>query len=78
MAFSSNNFGGESGDRPLLKGSGGWTSQVRLQRDVVVILLAPEGKVLVPGATAQANTVLLKSQEERKLVAALEALLPDK
>ena len=50
----------------------------RLRPDVAVILLAPEGKVLVPGATAQANTVLMKSQEQRKLVKALKTLLPEK
>jgi hypothetical protein len=38
--------------------------------------LASDENILAPGATQQANAVVMKSQESRSLIDALKALLP--
>jgi DNA-binding response OmpR family regulator len=47
----------------------------RQRRDIPVILLITDEKTLVPGATAQADAVLLKSEETQLLHMALKNLL---
>jgi two-component system response regulator GlrR len=49
----------------------------RLRPGVPVVILMPDGHVLVNGATQQANAVIVKSQETDVLVDTLKALLPD-
>lgn len=47
----------------------------RLRPHVPIIMLATEGKDLVPGAADQADAVVGKSEDARSLVAAVETLL---
>jgi DNA-binding NarL/FixJ family response regulator len=48
----------------------------RLRPEVPVIMLATDEKLLAPGATRQADAVIMKSQEERSLIDALRVFLP--
>jgi|SRR5579862_688450 len=48
----------------------------RLRNEVPVILMVSDEKALAPGTTQQASAVILRSQEELKLVEALKTLLP--
>jgi DNA-binding response OmpR family regulator len=47
----------------------------RLRPEVPVIMLATDEKLLVPGASQQADAVIAKSQEDRSLIDALRVLL---
>lgn len=47
----------------------------RLRPEVPVIMLATDEKLLVPGASQQADAVITKSQEDRSLIDALRVLL---
>jgi len=49
----------------------------RQRSQLPIIMLVPEEKALVQGATQQADAVVVKSQESRQLIDALKALLPD-
>ncbi len=48
----------------------------RLRPEVPVIMLATDEKLLAPGATQQADAVIMKSQEEHSLIDALRVFLP--
>ena len=48
----------------------------RLRPEVPVIMLATDEKLLAPGATQQADAVIMKSQEDRSLIDALRVFLP--
>ena len=48
----------------------------RLRPEVPVIMLVTDEKLLAPGATQQANAVIMKSQEDHSLIGALRIFLP--
>jgi DNA-binding response OmpR family regulator len=48
----------------------------RLRPEVPVIMLATDEELLAPGATQQADAVIIKSQEEHSLIDALKIFLP--
>ena len=48
----------------------------RLRPEEPVIMLATDEKLLAPGATQQADAVIMKSQEDRSLIDALRVFLP--
>jgi len=48
----------------------------RLDGGTRVILIVPDGKVLIAGATEQADAVLLRSEENDKLIETLRSLVP--
>jgi DNA-binding NarL/FixJ family response regulator len=48
----------------------------RLRPEVPVVMLATDEKLLAPGATQQADAVIMKSQEDRSLIDALRVFLP--
>ena len=47
----------------------------RLRPEVPVIMLVTDEKLLAPGATKQADAVVIKSQEEHSLIDALKVFL---
>ena len=47
----------------------------RLRPEVPVIILVADGNTLAPGATAQANAVIVKSKEAHRLIDVLRDLL---
>ena len=48
----------------------------RLRPEVPVIMLASDEKLLAPGATKQADAVIIKSHEEHSLIDALRVFVP--
>jgi CheY-like chemotaxis protein len=48
----------------------------RLRPEVPVILVVTDGKTLAPGATQQADAVVVKAEEAFNLIDALKAVLP--
>ncbi|HEX4783753.1 MAG TPA: hypothetical protein VH350_05390 [Candidatus Sulfotelmatobacter sp.] len=48
----------------------------RLRNEVPIVLVISDEKPLAPGTTQQASAVILRSQEELKLVETLKTLLP--
>lgn len=48
----------------------------RLRPEVHVIMLVTDEKLLAPGATKQADAVIIKSLEEHSLIDALSVFLP--